>query len=398
MKRSFFTDEHHAFRDAVRRFATTEIVPYHAEWERQGHMPRDLWLKAGSMGLLCCDIPEAYGGPGGDWLHSVIVLEELWRLGLSGPGSGFLVQSDVVASYILAWGTEEQKHQWLPKMASGEVIGAIGMSEPSGGSDLQNMTTRAERTGAEYVINGQKIFITNGMMCDLLILAAKTDREGKKNGISLVLVEADRAGFVKGRALDKIGTHAQDTAELFFDNVRVPVTNLLGQEGQGFRMLMTKLAQERLAQAVRSTTVCEAAIEWTVAYTRDRKAFGTTISGFQNTQFVLAQLSAETTSMRVFTDWCIARFLEGELSPVDAAKVKLLSTELQGKVVDQCLQLFGGYGYMREYPIARAFVDSRLTRIGGGSIEIMKQIIGRSLFADPASQGTTARRQTHDET
>jgi alkylation response protein AidB-like acyl-CoA dehydrogenase len=385
MKRSFFTEEHNAFRDAVRRFAESEIVPHHAEWERQGCMPRELWLNAGGMGLLCCDVPEEYGGPGGDWLHNVIVLEELWRLGLSGPGSGFLVQSDVVATYIRAWGTEEQKRQWLPKMASGEVIGAIGMSEPSGGSDLQNMITRAERSGDEYVINGQKIFITNGMMCDLLIVAAKTDREARKNGISLVLVEADRPGFVKGRALDKIGTHAQDTAELFFDNVRVPTTNLLGQEGQGFKMLMTKLAQERLAQAVRSTTVCESVIAWTVAYTRDRKAFGTTISEFQNTQFVLAQLSAETTSLRVFTDWCISRFLEGELSPIDAAKVKLLSTELQGKAVDQCLQLFGGYGYMREYPIARAFVDSRLTRIGGGSIEIMKQIIGRSLFAEAAS-------------
>jgi acyl-CoA dehydrogenase len=389
IKRSFFTDEHEAFRAAARRFVETEILPYHADWERQGRMPREIWLKAGSMGLLCCDLPEEYGGPGGDWLHSVVVVEELWRLGLSGPGTGFMVHSEMVASYIRSWGTEDQKRYWLPRMARGEVIGSIGMSEPGAGSDLQNMTTRAERQGDEYVINGQKIFITNGMMCDLLVLAAKTDRDARKNGISLILVEAERPGFVKGRALEKIGTHAQDTAELFFDNVRVPATNLLGQEHNGFRMLMTKLAQERLNQAVRSTIVCESVIDWTVAYTRERKAFGTTISGFQNTQFVLAQLSAETTSLRVFTDWCITQFMAGELGPIDAAKVKLLATELQGKAVDQCLQFFGGYGYMREYPIARAFVDARLTRIGGGAIESMKQIIGRSLFESDRSAAQT---------
>jgi acyl-CoA dehydrogenase len=390
IKRPFFTEEHQQFRAAVRRFAEKEILPYHADWEREGRMPREIWLKAGAMGLLCSDLPEEYGGPGGDWLHSVIVVEELWRLGLSGPGSGFMVQSEMVASYIRSWGSEEQKRHWLPRMARGESIGAIGMSEPSGGSDLQNMRTRARREGDEYVINGQKIFITNGMMCDVLLLAAKTDPDGRKNGISLILVEAERQGFVKGRALEKIGTHAQDTAELFFDNVRVPVSNRLGEEHKGFRMLMTKLAQERLNQAVRSTTVCEAVIDWTVAYTRDRHAFGTTISEFQNTQFVLAQLATETTSLRVFTDWCITQFLAGELSAVDAAKVKLLSTELQGKLIDQCLQFFGGYGYMREYPIARAFVDARLTRIGGGAIEIMKQIIGRDLFATaPATDRKT---------
>lgn len=390
IKRSFFTDEHNAFRASVRRFVETEILPHHAAWEREGRMPREIWLKAGSMGLLCCDLPEEYGGPGGDWLHSVVVVEELWRLGLSGPGTGFMVHSEMVAAYIRTWGTEEQKRHWLPRMARGEVIGSIGMSEPGAGSDLQSMTTRAVREGDDYVINGQKIFITNGMMCDLIVLAAKTDRDARKNGISLIIVEADRSGFVKGRALEKIGTHAQDTAELFFDNVRVPASNLLGQEHNGFRMLMTKLAQERLNQAVRSTIVCESVIEWTVAYTRDRKAFGGTIADFQNTQFVLAQLAAETTSLRVFTDWCISQFMAGELGPIDAAKVKLLSTELQGKAVDQCLQFFGGYGYMREYPIARAFVDARLTRIGGGAIEIMKQIIGRSLFAaNPSHPKTT---------
>jgi alkylation response protein AidB-like acyl-CoA dehydrogenase len=381
IKRSFFTEEHDAFRATVRRFVEQEVVPHHAEWERLGHVPREVWRKAGSLGLLCCDIPTQYGGPGGDWLYNVVVIEELWRLGMSGPGTGFMVHSEMVASYIHAWGTEQQKSYWLPRMARGEVIGSIGMSEPGAGSDLQNMQTRADRDQGEYVINGQKIFITNGMQCDLIVLAAKTDKAARKQGISLILVEADRAGFTKGRALEKIGTLAQDTAELFFSDVRVPTSNLLGEEHGGFRMLMTRLAQERLSQAVRSTTVCEAVIDWTVQYTRERKAFGQAIADFQNTQFVLAQLDSETTALRVFTDWCIGQFLTGSLTPVDAAKVKLLTSELQGKAIDQCLQFFGGYGYMREYPIARAFVDARVSRIGGGTIEIMKQIIGRALLA-----------------
>ncbi|CAM3968936.1 acyl-CoA dehydrogenase family protein [Bordetella tumulicola] len=378
--RPFFTEAHDAFRDTVRRFIEKEIAPHHAQWEIDGKVPRELWQRAGELGILCPSLPEEYGGSGADWLFDVIVIEELWHAGMSGPGSAFMVHAEMVASYIYAWGSDEQKKTWLPKMARGEVIGAIGMSEPSGGSDLQNMTTRAERVGDEYVINGQKIFITNGVQCDLLILAAKTDSTAGKKGISLILVEADRPGFQKARALRKVGTHAQDTAELFFADLHVPISNRLGEENRGFKMLMTKLAQERLCQAVRSTTVCEAAIEWTVRYTRDRKAFGKTIADFQNTRFVLAQLDAETTSARIFTDWCIRRFMEGELSPIEAAKAKLISTELQGKVLDQCLQFFGGYGYMLEYPIARAFIDARLTRIGGGTIEIMKQIISNDLF------------------
>lgn len=378
--RPFFTEAHDAFRDTVRRFIEKEIAPHHTQWEIEGKVPRELWQRAGEIGILCPSLPEEYGGAGADWLFDVIVIEELWRAGMSGPGSAFMVHAEMVASYIYSWGSEEQKKTWLPKMARGEVIGAIGMSEPSGGSDLQNMTTRAERVNDEYVINGQKIFITNGVQCDLLILAAKTDSTAGKKGISLILVEADRPGFQKARALRKVGTHAQDTAELFFADLHVPVSNRLGEENRGFKMLMTKLAQERLCQAVRSTTVCEAAIEWTVRYTRDRKAFGKTIADFQNTRFVLAQLDAETTSARIFTDWCIRRFMDGELSPIEAAKAKLISTELQGKVLDQCLQFFGGYGYMLEYPIARAFIDARLTRIGGGTIEIMKQIISNDLF------------------
>lgn len=378
--RPFFTEEHNAFRETVRRFVENEIEPYHTQWEIDGKFPRELWLRAGALGILCPSLPEEYGGSGTDWLFNAIVIEELWRAGMSGPGSGFMVQAEMVASYIYSWGTEDQKKTWLPKMARGEIIGAIGMSEPSGGSDLQSMKTRAEHVGNEYVINGQKIFITNGVQCDLLILAAKTDVKDGKRGISLILVEADRQGFHKARALRKVGTHAQDTAELFFEDVHVPVSNLLGEENRGFKMLMTKLAQERLSQAIRSTTVCEAAIEWTVRYTRDRQAFGKAVSDFQNTRFVLAQLDAETTCARVFTDWCIKRFMDGELSPIEAAKAKIISTELQAKVLDQCLQFFGGYGYMLEYPIARAFIDARMTRIGGGTIEIMKQIISNDLF------------------
>jgi alkylation response protein AidB-like acyl-CoA dehydrogenase len=275
---------------------------------------------------------------------------------------------------------EELKKAWLPRMVSGDAIGALGMTEPSGGSDVQNIKTRAIKDGDHYVVNGQKIFISNGVCCDFVVLATKTDPAARAKGISLMLVEADRSGFKKGRNLEKIGAHAADLAELFFADVHVPVSNLVSEEGGGFGMLMARLVQERLAQAIRSTSVCEAVIDWTIKYTSERKAFGQTIGDFQNTQFVLAQLHTETTAARVFTDWSIRRFMDGTLSSVDAAKVKLLTSTLQGKVVDCCLQFFGGYGYMREYPIARAFVDSRLVRIGGGAVEVLKQIIGRDLF------------------
>jgi alkylation response protein AidB-like acyl-CoA dehydrogenase len=275
---------------------------------------------------------------------------------------------------------EELKKTWLPRMVNGDAIGALGMTEPSGGSDVQNIKTRAIKDGNHYVVNGQKIFISNGICCDFVVLATKTDPAARAKGISLMLVEADRAGFNKGRNLEKIGAHAADLAELFFADVHVPVANLVSEEGGGFGMLMDRLVQERLAQAIRSTAVCEAVIDWTIKYTSERKAFGQTIGDFQNTQFVLAQLHTETTAARIFTDWSIRRFMDGTLSPVDAAKVKLFTSTLQGKVVDCCLQFFGGYGYMREYPIARAFVDSRLVRIGGGAVEVLKQIIGRDLF------------------
>jgi alkylation response protein AidB-like acyl-CoA dehydrogenase len=383
MKREFFSSEHEMFRDSVRHFVETEMVPYHADWEKQQRVPREVWVKAGAAGLLCCDVPEQYGGFGADWLYNVVVIEELARAGITGPG--FMVHSEMVAPYILAWGSEELKAHWLPKMVTGEAIGAVAMTEPGAGSDLKAMRTRAIRSeqgnGDHYLVNGQKTYISNGQNCDFILLACKTDPDAGAKGVSIMLAAADAPGFERGRNLEKIGLKAQDTSELFFSDMRVPVAHRLGAEGTGFKMLMSKLSQERLTQAVRSICVCEAAIGWTVDYTAERKAFGGSIADFQNTQFVLAQLAAETTAMRVFTDWCIATHLKGALTPVDAAKVKLLVTDLHNKVVNECLQFFGGYGYMIEYPIARAFIDARITRIAGGAAEVMKQIIARDLFA-----------------
>lgn len=377
--RDLFTPEHDLYRDSVRRFVEAELVPHHDAWEKAGLVPREVWRKAGEVGLLCPSVPAEYGGAGGDWLYNVVVIEELWRHGISGPG--FMVHSDLAAPYILAWGSEELKQRYLPRMVTGEVIGALGMTEPGAGSDVKSIRTRAVRDGEDFVIDGQKVYISNGQLADIVITACKTDPDAGASGVSLIVVPTDAPGFERGRNLDKIGMKAQDTSELFYQGVRVPAGHLLGQEGRGFAMMMTKLAQERLAQAVRSIVVCERAIEWTVDYTRGRKAFGGTIADFQNTQFVLAQLSTETTAARVFTDWCVRRYLAGELTPVEAAKAKLLVTDLHCKVVDQCLQFFGGYGYMTEYPIARAYVDARITRIAGGAAEVMKQIIGRDLFA-----------------
>lgn len=380
--RDLFSPEHEQYRASVRRFVEAELVPHHDEWEKAGIVPREIWRKAGEIGMLCPSIPEEYGGFGGDWLYNVVVIEELWRHGISGPG--FMVHSDLCAPYILAWGSEEVKKRYLPGMVTGEIIGALGMTEPGAGSDVKTIRTRAVRDGDDYVIDGQKVYISNGQLADIVVTACKTDPDGGARGVSLIVVPTDTPGFERGRNLDKIGMKAQDTSELFYAAVRVPAGNLLGGEGRGFAMMMTKLAQERLAQAVRSIVVCEQAIRWTVSYTRERKAFGGTIADFQNTQFTLAGLATETMSARIFTDWCIRRFLDGELSAVDAAKVKLLVTDLHCKVVDQCLQFFGGYGYMTEYPIARAYVDARITRIAGGAAEVMKQIIGRDLFEDAA--------------
>jgi acyl-CoA dehydrogenase len=378
IKRTLFDNEHDMFRDMVRRYIAEKIMPDYRSWEAAGQVPREAWLQAGEMGILCTSIGEAYGGVGGDFRYGAIVIEEMARAGATAPT--FYLQSEIISPYLANHGTEEQKNRWLPDMVSGRAVAAVAMSEPSGGSDLQNIKTSAIRDGDEYVINGQKVFITNGITADLIVLACKTDPSLGAKGVSLVLVETDRAGLTRGKPLEKIGSKAQDTAELFFNDVRVPVGNLLGKEGGGFYILMAELPQERLVQAIRAVAACEAAIEWTIAYARERKLFGKTLAEFQNTQFTLAALHAETLGQRVFVDRCIELHLNGALDAVDAAAAKLITTELQGKVMDQCLQLFGGWGYMTEYPIARAFVDARLTRIGGGSIEVMKQIIGRSLL------------------
>jgi acyl-CoA dehydrogenase len=379
IERTLFQEEHNIFRESVRRFMEREVVPHHAQWEKDGIVPRELWLKAGAEGLLCCTVPEAYGGLGLDYLFDVVVFEELWRVGASGPG--FLIHTDLVATYILSFGTEEQKRKWLPKMVLGEAIGSLGMTEPHAGSDLKAIRTRATRDGDDFVINGQKVFISNGQLCDILVLATKTDGTAGAKGITLFLVEGDRPGFRRGRKLEKLGMRAQDTSELFFDNVRVPATNILGSEGRGFAHMMTKLAQERLAQAVRSALVTETIIEWTVDYTSQREAFGKTIADFQNTQFKLAELQTEATVARVFTDKCIDLFMQGKLDPVEAAMAKMFTANLHCKAADECLQLFGGWGYMWEFPIARAYADARVIKIAGGSIEIMKTIIARRMFA-----------------
>lgn len=380
IKRDLFNADHEAFRDTVRKFIDKEISPYHADWEEKGVVPRELWLKAGAAGLLCCTVPEEYGGLGLDYLFDVVVFEEMARSGFTGPG--FLIHCDLVATYLKSFGTEDQKKQWLPKMVSGEAIGSLGMTEPHAGSDLKAIKTRAVRDGNDFVISGQKVFISNGQLCDLIVLATKTDASAGAKGVTLFLVDTRLAGFRRGQNLNKVGMKGQDTSELFFDEVRVPATAMLGEEGQGFALMMTKLAQERLAQAIRSATVSETVVDYTLAYTAERKAFNQTIADFQNTQFKLAELKTEAVVGRTFTDQCIKLFLEDKLDPVDAAMAKMWLSNTHCKIVDECLQLFGGWGYMWEYPIARAYADARVVKIAGGSIEVMKHIIGRHMLAE----------------
>ncbi len=374
----FFSEDHEIFRDATRRFIENEIVPNHAEWEQRGIVSRELWNAAGENGLLCCTVPEEYGGPGGDFLHSVVVNEELAKVGATGPA--FPLHSDIIVPYILAYGSDDQKRNWLPKVVSGETIMAIGMTEPIAGSDLQGIQTKAERDGNHFVLNGQKVWISNGQIADLYIIACKTDPKEGAKGISLILVEGDREGFKRGKNLEKIGYKAQDTSELFFEDVRVPITNLLGQEGRGFAQLMQQLPQERLVVAIRCATALEAALSETILYTKERKAFGRSISDFQNTRFKLAEVKTLAMVTRAFTDQCIQLHLEGKLTAEDAAAAKLQTTEALNKGVDECLQLHGGYGYSWEYPIARAWADARMSRIAGGSSEIMKEIISRNMI------------------
>lgn len=375
--RTIFGEEHEIFRRSVRRFIEAEIVPHHSQWEKAGVVPREAWRKAGAAGLLCCAIPEEYGGMGGDFLHSAVVIEEMARAGASGPA--FSLHSDIVAPYILHYASEPLRRTWLPPMARGEALACVAMTEPSGGSDLQAMRTTARRDGEEFVINGQKVFITNAQGADVMVVACKTDPAAGGKGISLLLVEKTRPGLSLGRLLDKIGAKAMDTSEVFFDNVRVPVGNLLGVENRGFIHLMTELAQERLVQCVRAVAVAEAALQWTIDYTRDRKAFGRTIADFQATQFTLAELHTEVMASRVLIDRCIELHVEKKFDAMDAAVAKLNAVEMQGRVLDRCLQLFGGWGYMLEMPIARAFADARQGRLAGGASEVMKHIIGRNL-------------------
>jgi len=376
--RTLFTDEHQMFRDAARRFIAEEIVPFHGEWEKLGMVPRELWRRAGAAGLLCPNVPEEYGGPGADFLYNVVIAEELGRAGATGPG--FTVHSDMVASYILGFGTDEQKKRWLPGMVSGDIVGALGLTEPVAGSDLKALRTRAVRAGDEYVINGQKTYISNGQLCDIVVLACKTDPEAGSKGVSLIVVEVDRKGFQRGRRLEKFGLKAQDTSELFFSDVHVPVGNRLGDEGAGFKMAMAKLAHERLIIAVNAVAVSEAVLEYTISYTRDRKVFGRSVAEFQNTRFKIAEYTSQVQGARVFVDRCIELALDNKLDSVDSAMVKMVTTELQCKVVDECLQFFGGYGYMLEYPISHAYIDSRIRRIAGGSSEVMREIVSRKIF------------------
>lgn len=375
----WYDEEVTALGDLADKFFAKEVLPHRERWEAQHHVDREVWTKAGELGLLCCSIPEQYGGGGGSFAHDLAVFEAQARA--LDTGLGNTVHSGIVAHYILAYGTEQQRRRWLPDMASGKAIAAVAMTEPGAGSDLKNIKTTAIREGDHYVINGSKTFISNGSMADLIVVVAKTDPTAGAKGVSLIVVETgDCPGFSRGRVLDKVGQHGNDTSELSFTDVRVPVGNLLGgEEGRGFGQLMTQLAQERLVIGVQAVAAIEAAVAETVAYTKSRNAFGQTIFDFQNTKFVLAECQTVAHAARVFVDSCIERHLRGELDATTAAMVKWWLTEQQCQVIDRCVQLFGGYGYMREYPIARMYEDARVQKIYGGSNEIMKDLIARSL-------------------
>ncbi len=375
--RTVYSSDHELFRDAVRRFVSQEIEPYHAQWEKDGVVSREVWRSAGANGLLCSFVPEQYGGPGGDFLHTAIVVEELAKVEATGPA--FHLHSGIVTPYILHYGSEAQKQKWLPGMCAGEIIGAIAMTEPGAGSDLQGMRARAVRDGDSYVLNGQKTFISNGQIADLVITVCKTDPEAGAKGMSLLVTERGDLGFTRGRNLEKVGWHAQDTSELFYSDVRLPADRLLGEENRAFKYLMQELAQERLIVAIRSATTLETALTNTVAYTQGRVAFGKPLFALQNTRFKLAECKTQAVVARTFVDRCMELHMAGMLDANDAAMAKLHVTETLGRVLDECLQLHGGYGYMWEYPIARAWAGHRVSRIAGGSSEIMKEIISRTL-------------------
>jgi len=377
--RTLFGAEHEEFRKSLRRFFAEEVMPHHERWEEQQHVDRAIWNRAGELGFLCLTIPEEYGGMGADRLYSTVLMEEQTHAGASGVG--FSVHSDIIANYIYNFGNEAQKKHWLPKMASGEAIGAVAMTEPGTGSDLQSIKTRAVKDGGDYIINGSKIFITNGYLSDIVVVVARTGDSGEgSKDLSLILVEAGTPGFTKGKPLKKVGMKGQDTCELFFENVRVPQSNLLGpKEGMGFIMLMKELAWERLIIAILSIAGAQAALDMTLEYTRNRKVFGKPVASFQNSRFKLAEMKAEIGIGQVFVDRCIELQLKNKLAPDAAAAAKYWTSDLLCKVVDECVQLHGGYGYMLEYPIARAYIDSRASKIYGGTNEIMKELIARTL-------------------
>jgi alkylation response protein AidB-like acyl-CoA dehydrogenase len=377
IERTLFNEDHGRFRDSFRRFLEKEVVPHHDAWEEQGYVDRDVWRRAGEYGFLCTSMPEAYGGAGADRMYSVVVIEEIARAGTTGLGFG--LHSEIVAPYLLRYGSDAQKDRYLPPMARGEAIGAIAMSEPSAGSDLQGVKTTAIDRGDHYLLNGSKTFITNGWHADLVIVVAKTDPSAGAKGTSLLLVEAGMPGFEKGARLKKVGLKAQDTAELFFDNVKVPKGNLLGQVNKGFVFLMQELPWERLQIAITAVESAQAAISWTLDYVRERKVFGTTVSAFQTTRFKLAELQTEVQIARVFVDRCLELLQQEKLDTATASMAKFWCSDLQNKVIDECVQLHGGYGYMWEYPIARAWADARVQRIYGGTNEIMKEVISRSM-------------------
>jgi len=375
--RTVFREDHEMYRETVRRFIERECKPRQAEWDQAGRVDRETWLKAGREGLLLASLPEESSGSGGDFGHCAIAVEEMAYSGISGPG--FYLHSDIIAPYIHRLGSLEQKARWLPKAASGECILAIAMSEPGAGSDLKAIRTTALRQGDHYVVSGSKTFISNGLNCDLVVVVAKTDPAAGGRGVSLILVEADRPGFRKGRKLEKMGQQAADTAELFFEDVRVPVGNLLGEEGKGFGYLMQELAQERFIIAIAAAARLEAMLAETIRYTKERMVFGKPLFDFQNTRFKLAEIKARATAVRMMVDQYLAEHMRRKLTLEEAAIAKLYSTEELSKGLDELLQLYGGYGYMMEYPIARAFVDTRVSRIYGGTSEVMKELISRGL-------------------
>jgi alkylation response protein AidB-like acyl-CoA dehydrogenase len=380
MKRTLFEPEHDDFRESVRRFLAEEVAPHHDTWEAEGLMPHELFGKAAEVGMLAMAVPEEFGGLGlDDFRFNQVIIEEAAYAGVTGEGLGITLHNDICLPYFLEYCTPAQQERWLPGIADGSLVTAVAMTEPGIGSDLASMTTSAIREDGHYVVNGSKTFITNGINADLVITAVKTDPSERHRGISLVVLERGMEGFERGRNLHKLGLHSQDTAELFFSDVPVPVENRLGDEGKGFGYLVANLAQERLSIALAGVAAAQAALGWTLDYVRERKAFGTPIGSFQASKFALAEMKTEIELATVFCDQAVLALNRGELSAEDAAMAKWWCTELQGRVVDRCVQLHGGYGYMLEYPIARAYADARITRIYGGTTEIMKEIVGRSL-------------------